>query len=69
MVDKRAKAAGLRHIHHSSTTLFAHAFLDADGSEGDSCAWPAGGPRTMLGRYAASTARTSKPGRAPPPGH
>lgn len=57
MVARRAKAAGLGHIHpHQLCHTFAHTFLDAGGSETGLMRLAGWQSRTMLGRYAASTA-------------
>ena len=57
MVNRRAERAGIGHVHpHQLRHTFAHRWLDSGGNEQDLMRLVGWKSRTMLGRYAASTA-------------
>jgi site-specific recombinase XerD len=57
VLEKRARAAGLEHIHpHQLRHTFAHSFLADGGSEGDLMRLGGWRSRQMLDRYGASAA-------------
>ena len=57
MVERRAKQAGLDHIHpHQFRHTFAHEWLSAGGNEGDLMRLTDWRSREMVSRYAASAA-------------
>lgn len=57
MLDRRAKAAGVGHVHpHQFRHTFAHTWLQAGGQETDLMRLAGRRSRQMVSRYAASAA-------------